>query len=324
MQPARVPGRCQCCRPSPISRDRPHCSYYPGGDHRLDGDHHRSLGIGLIAAVSPRLCEGITAAITDLSGSASLQLMAARVQGPPRTPSPISRDRPHCSYYPGGDHRLDGDHHRSLGIGLIAAVSPRLCEGITAAITDLSGSASLQLMAARVQGPPRTPSPISRDRPHCSEPVRVSLDVGDDHHRSLGIGLIAARRPRWWSTPSMVVHRFADHHRSLGIGLIAATSGGHRGVLGCRPSPISRDRPHCSGKKGAPTSPPALSITDLSGSASLQPDRYRSSGRFGGPSPISRDRPHCSTSARARLSGASSHHRSLGIGLIAATRSPTG
>ncbi len=211
--------------------------------------------------------EGITKeiAITDLSGSASLQQV----------------DRP-------GSRRRGPDHHRSLGIGLIAAIPPRSARHHLSPITDLSGSASLQ-----------------------PQHLRVAFYTVAGHHRSLGIGLIAAAKlitVKPWSQ---------RHHRSLGIGLIAAKalpppgsemdpitdlSGSaslqpaalrlHR--AGPAPSPISRDRPHCSKVKRGISGGKATAITDLSGSASLQPDRIADLEDFERPSPISRDRPHCS------------------------------
>ncbi len=161
--------------PSPISRDRPHCS----------------------PATSDASAQS-SGAITDLSGSASLQHAgkcghdAADVR-----PSPISRDRPHCSRISCAPSTGCLSHHRSLGIGLIAAAAshrPGCSPGpITdlsgsaslqhrhqqgggpgpAAITDLSGSASLQLNAGAGELTYLIPSPTSRDRPHCSISTRT-------------------------------------------------------------------------------------------------------------------------------------------------------
>src|SRR6478735_2787414 len=94
LQPVGGADRVQRVGPSPISRDRPHCS-------------------GLARAV-----------VTTMPG-----------------PSPISRDRPHCSVFLGAVVPGVVAHHRSLGIGPIAADGLQCLRGRAAPITDLSGSA---------------------------------------------------------------------------------------------------------------------------------------------------------------------------------------
>ena len=217
-----------CSPPSPISRDRPHAAGSSRARWRPPVRHHRSLGIGLIAACPsgrrrrPRLpspisrdrphCSykrylGLTDVppITDLSGSASLQQLSLGDRDQLGHPSPISRDRPHCSIDMGTAALMGGSHHRSLGIGLIAPAAVRDDGHLSCAITDLSGSASFQRQPPNGSRRIRPPSPISRDRPHCSLRNAFTPSQMPAHHRSLGIGHIAAC-PSWTGRSAQRCH----------------------------------------------------------------------------------------------------------------------
>ncbi len=297
----------------------------------------------------------------SIVGSASLWSVADTCQSnapdESRNPSPIPRDRPNCSpvVVKIKTTRI-GIHHRSHGIGPIAAGSAAPSRRAPPAITDPTGSAQLQRADSshrshcRRQSPiPRDrpncsrtmtrcstscwPSPIPRDRPNCSDTVRIGMASMTVHHRSHGIGPIAARKPAGQRRSATTItdptgsaqlqrHRY---DRACGGGAITDPTGSaqlqHQDPPGGagRGAPITdptgsaqlqqvdvvrvqppavHHRSHGIGPiaadAGGRVAPGGAAITDPTGSAQSQ--RFqRSRVRYpDDPSPVPRDRPNCS------------------------------
>jgi len=250
-------------RPSPIPRDRPNCSTVTSTRRTSSKFHHRSHGIGPIAAPERRRSPCGAGPITDPTGSAQLQLChrKAGVMGElpitdPTGSAQLQRSTP-------GERRYARDHHRSHGIGPIAAPTPSAAAPAEPPITDPTGSAQLQRSG-------RWPS---RRRARTITDPTGSAQL---QHQ-----LVQVVRPRAGSITDPTGSAQLQH---LGPG--------HRVRRG-RPSPIPRDRPNCSRRsRWAPTA--FDPITDPTGSAQLQRAAPAGAPHGCDPSPIPRDRPNCS------------------------------
>ncbi len=178
--------------------DRPNCSAANDFFWRVAYGHHRSHGIGPIAAGNgpPRCRESCS--ITDPTGSAQLQQHVGRVNDYAAEPSPIPRDRPNCSdtydltvSRPSLPSPIPRDRPNCNRMGFH---DPQYAD---AAITDPTGSAQLRhrqwLHLSFIAAPITDPTGSAQLQQH---EMRSPRPPAATHHRSHGIGPIAARGSR--------------------------------------------------------------------------------------------------------------------------------